>query len=85
MSEQELSAKIDMLTAKVDAMYAVVEKLRKYFLWTLIITVVLFVVPLIGLFFAIPSFLSSYTSSLTDSGTPATSGSLQQQLEGLLQ
>lgn len=58
--EPELSGRIAELETKVDAMYASVEKLRKYFLWTGIITVVLFVVPLIGLIFVIPSFINSY-------------------------
>jgi hypothetical protein len=56
-NDQRLAA----LETKIDAMYASVEKLRKYFLWTGIITVVLFVLPLIGLMFAIPSFLNSYS------------------------
>lgn len=55
--DQRLAA----LETKIDAMYATVEKLRKYFLWTGIITVILFVLPLIGLMFAIPSFLQSYS------------------------
>lgn len=52
------------LEQKVDMVYASVEKTRKYFMWTLIITLVAFVVPLIGLVFAIPSFLGSYTSAI---------------------
>lgn len=59
--EPNIAERLDALEKKVDAMYASVEKLRKYFLWTGIITVVLFVVPLIGLAFAIPSFINSYT------------------------
>lgn len=58
--EPELSQRIAVLESKVDVMYASVEKLRKYFLWTGIITVVLFVVPLIGLVLVIPSFINSY-------------------------
>ena len=60
--DQELTQRIAALQEKVDAMYASVEKLRKYFLWTGIITLALFVLPLIGLAFAVPSFLSSYSS-----------------------
>ncbi len=47
---------------KIDAIYASVEKTRKYFLWTMIITVALFVLPLIGLVFAIPSFINTYSN-----------------------
>ena len=59
--EPELSQRIAALEQKVDAMFASVEKLRKYFLWTGIITVALIVLPLIGLAFALPSFLNSYS------------------------
>lgn len=59
--EPDLTTRLTVLEQKIDAMYASVEKLRKYFLWTGIVTVALFVLPLIGLFFAIPSFLSSYS------------------------
>lgn len=58
--EPELAARLSALEEKVDAMYASVEKVRLYFLWTGIITVLLFVLPLIGLLFAIPSFLNTY-------------------------
>lgn len=59
--EPELAQRLAALETKVDALYASVEKVRKYFLWTGIITVVLFVLPLIGLVFAIPQFLNSYS------------------------
>ncbi len=52
--------RLALLELKVTQVYESVEKIRKYFLWTGIITVALFVLPLIGLMFAIPSFLSSY-------------------------
>lgn len=44
---------------KIDAIYASVEKTRKYFLWTLITSLAFFVLPLIGLTFAIPFFLNT--------------------------
>lgn len=58
--EPELTQHIVALEQKIDAMYKSVESLRKYFLWTGIITVALFVLPLIGLVFAIPQFLNYY-------------------------
>ena len=86
MNEVELAQKIEDLSKKVDAIYISSEKTRKYFLWTMIISVVLFVVPLIGLIFAVPSFLSSYTSSLSDpTSNSSGSTSLQQQLNNLTQ
>lgn len=62
MNEQELSQKIEALTQKVDVIYASTEKTRKYFMTTLIISLVVFVLPLLGLVFAIPAFLSTYSS-----------------------
>ena len=41
------------------------EKTRKYFLAIIWITVLAVVLPLIGLAFVIPSFLSNYTAALT--------------------
>lgn len=46
---------------KIDAIYVSSEKTRKYFLVTLIGSAILFFLPLIGLVFAIPSFLSTYS------------------------
>lgn len=51
---------------KIDVIYASVEKTRKYLLWTMLATIAFFVLPLIGLLFVVPSFISSYTSSLTE-------------------
>ncbi|MEI6022344.1 MAG: hypothetical protein WCQ32_00670 [bacterium] len=56
--------KIEELSKKIDAVYASVEKTRKYFKWTMIITVALFVLPLIGLVFAIPSFMANYVGNI---------------------
>jgi hypothetical protein len=53
---------------KLDAIYASVEKTRKYFLWTLIITIVLFVLPLIAMMFAIPSFINTYSQQVEELG-----------------
>lgn len=60
MPEERLTA----MEKKIDAIYETTEKTRKYFMWTLIITIALVVVPAFGLVFAIPSFLSTYNESL---------------------
>ncbi len=62
--ENEIQTKINTLEAKIDAIYVSVEKTRKYFLWTMIITIVLFVVPLIGLVFVIPAFVNNYIGGM---------------------
>jgi hypothetical protein len=60
MEDAELRQKIDELERKIDAVYVSAEKTRKYFLGTIIVSVIAFVLPLIGLLFAIPSFISTY-------------------------
>ncbi|MDR3548680.1 MAG: hypothetical protein P4M11_10530 [Candidatus Pacebacteria bacterium] len=62
--ESELSNKLAALEEKVDNIYKSVEKTRKYFLWTLIISVAVVVLPAIGLLFAIPYFLNTYVGSI---------------------
>lgn len=62
--EPQLEARLAALEQKIDAVYVSAEKTRKYFLWTMITSVVLFVLPLIGVALIIPSFLSSYVGSI---------------------
>jgi len=66
--EPNLEQKLAELEGKINAIYVSVEKTRKYFFWTIIITVGAVVLPLIGLSFVIPSFINTYTSSITDLG-----------------
>jgi hypothetical protein len=54
--------RLDAQEKELQAIYASVEKTRKYFLMSLWITVILFVLPLIGMVFAIPMFISTYSS-----------------------
>jgi hypothetical protein len=64
MPSEDLGARMTALEAKLDAIYKSTEQTRKYFQWTLIVTVALVVLPAIGLMFAIPSFLSTYQAVL---------------------
>ena len=63
-TSQKIETRIIALEEKIDKIYNSVEKTRKYFKWTMIITVALFVLPLLGLVFAIPSFMSSYVGNI---------------------
>ena len=63
--ETEIIKKLQEQEIKIEQIYVSVEKTRKYFQWTMIITVALFVLPLIGLLFAVPAFLSSYSQIQT--------------------
>ncbi len=53
---------------KLNAIYVSVEKTRKYFQWTLIISVAVIVIPLLGLIVVIPQFLSTIRSSTAGLG-----------------
>jgi len=57
--EEEILKKLELQEKKIDEIYLSVEKMRKYFLWTFIITIALVILPLIGLIFVIPQFLST--------------------------
>ncbi|MEI7621837.1 MAG: hypothetical protein WCJ51_04880 [Candidatus Moraniibacteriota bacterium] len=59
---EEILQKLDEQQIKIDAMYVSVEKLRKYFMWTLIITVVTVLLPLVIMLFALPSIISTIST-----------------------
>ena len=61
--DQETSNKLAALEKKIDAIYSSVEKTRKYFLFTLIITVLMIVLPILGLVVVVPIFLSNLNLS----------------------
>jgi len=60
---EELLKKLQEQEVKIDAMYASVEKLRKYFLWTLIITGVTIILPIIALMFILPSLMNTLSGA----------------------
>lgn len=61
--DQELAQKLEAQDRKLDAIYVSVEKTRKYFLWTLVATAVMFVLPLLGLMIAIPWLFSALSAA----------------------
>lgn len=62
--DNELKQLIEAQQKKIDAIYMTMEKIKKYMQWTLIGTLVFFVLPLIAMLFIIPFAISSYTSML---------------------
>jgi len=62
--DPETNEKIEAISQRVEEIFISVEKTRKYFQWTLIITIATIVIPLIGLAIAIPFFLRTLSSSL---------------------
>jgi hypothetical protein len=57
----DIEQRLARIEEKVDATYASAEKTRKYLLWMLVAAAATFVLPLIGLLFAIPSFIDTYS------------------------
>jgi hypothetical protein len=66
--DPETQNKMAGLEKKIDLIYASVEKTRKIIMWTGIITIAVIVLPLIGLVFVIPQFLSNYADTLNSVG-----------------
>jgi len=62
--QKEIQKKLAEQEVKLEAIYRSVEKTRKYFLVIIWVTIIGLVVPMIGLAFVIPSFLSNYGSAL---------------------
>lgn len=62
--EQEILRQIAVQNEVLQKVFVSVEKTRKYFMWTLIITLALFIIPLVGLLFAIPMLLSNLSAML---------------------
>jgi hypothetical protein len=61
--DNELKNRLDVLEGKIDVISKYIKFLKNFFLWTLIITIVVTVLPLIGLLFVLPSFMSSFDIS----------------------
>jgi len=61
MNEQldRIEVKLIELEGKIDATFKVADKVRKYMLWTGIITVAVIVVPLLIIPFLLPAFFSA--------------------------
>ena len=57
--EQEILKKLEEQEQKIDAIFKSVERTRKYFLWTLIISIVVLVLPLVGVLFLLPTLLNT--------------------------
>ncbi len=62
--DPETKEKLEVLGKRIEEIYISVEKTRKYFQWTLIITIATIVLPLIALAFVIPYFLRTITSGM---------------------
>jgi len=63
--DQEIKNRLDQQDQLLKEIYYSVERTRKYFLGIIIASVVLFVVPFVGLLFALPGFISQVSSLTT--------------------
>lgn len=60
MDDQELRQRLENIEQRVTAAFEAADKARKYLLVIIIITVAGLLLPLVGMLFAIPAFLSSF-------------------------
>lgn len=60
--EQEVLQKLEVIEKKLEENIKMVRQMRRYFFWTLIISVSVIVFPLIGFFFLIPQFINTYSN-----------------------
>ena len=61
--DQELEARLKAQDEKLEQIYVSVEKTRKYFLFTMVSTLVFFLVPIIGLMVAITALMESLSTT----------------------
>jgi len=61
MDEQQILQKLKEMEEKLDKVFKSTERTRKYILWMFILSMLVIVLPLIGLIFVIPQFLSLYS------------------------
>ena len=61
--EQDLLNKFEEQEKKIDAIYISVEKTRKYFFWTLIITAATILLPIVIIIIMIPWLMSTLGSA----------------------
>ena len=62
--EEEIKNRLDAQDELLKSIYKSTEKTRRYFMWTLVISLAMFFLPLIGLIFILPNFINIYTSAL---------------------
>lgn len=61
---EELLRRLNEMDTKLEAIYRSTERTRKYFLWTLIATLVFFLLPLVIMLFMVPALISNMNAQL---------------------
>jgi type II secretory pathway component PulF len=62
--EDDLKEQLKAQQEFMEKIYRSAEKTRKYFMWTLITSLVVFIIPLIIMMFVLPSFINTYMGEL---------------------
>jgi hypothetical protein len=65
---KDLKELVKAQDAKLDALYASAEKMRKYFLIVIWITVLGFLLPLAGAMFTLPSLMETVSGTVNEQG-----------------
>lgn len=66
-NEEQILEMLKRNQETIENAYSSAEKTRKYFLYSAIIAVLAFLLPLIALILIVPSFISTYTGTLDGS------------------
>lgn len=61
--DNDISQKFAEQAEKLDRIYSSTERMRKYFLWTLIISVVFIILPLLGIALILPNYVQTLLSA----------------------
>jgi hypothetical protein len=64
MENEELHLRLATIEKKIDNMVHSVERIKKYMFWSLVGSVLFFILPILGLIIVIPLFLGNYVGSL---------------------
>lgn len=67
MNNEEITKELRDQRNLLEQIYISAEKTRKYFLWSMIGTIVVFVLPLIAVVMIMPYFMSTYSGLLDGS------------------
>lgn len=61
--DQDIQTKLEEQNRKLEAILKSVEKTRKYFLWTLILSLVFFFLPLVAIVALLPKIFDAYSGA----------------------
>lgn len=61
--DDDMTARMQVLESKLDAVHASLEKLRKYFFVTIIISITMVVLPLLGLVIVVPIMFNIFSAT----------------------